>query len=382
MSAGKSIPVPPPNTKNIALGIILCVYILFGLYTHQIFVHTNPDYDFHFYETALTKALSGADPYDLRKIGPAFLYPSPSLFIIEAFDVFSNPTVRFYLFLAVNLIVLLFMIRQISAHFGYSLRDVWFWFPLTFFFAPVLACLRAGQINLITEFGIVLFFISVLPWLSALGLVLAIITKVTPVAFLFYSFIRKDVRTILYSLIILTTVIFAAGLRYGFATYPTFFDVFRDLLKIYGITQNSQSFTSKVWMVFQPTFAPPIFHRLFLLYLGILVLGSGVLAFKTKDTIPLFVVLGLAITVSPNVMWYHHYVFLLPPLLIWMAWQKLENKLVLWIITGLLIVQIDYYFLTTGLLIHLFVQLSVLRIVYQQYSKLQMSESLRSISTV
>ena len=370
------------NTNKIALGLILCIYIIFGLYTHSIFIRTEPAYDFQLYERALSKALSGSDPYDIRDIGPAFLYPPASLFVIEAFSISSNASLRFYVVLFVNVAVMLFMIRQIAHYFGYSIREVWFWVPLAFCFAPLLATLQVGQINLITEFGIMLFFVAAAPWLAALGLVLASITKVTPVAFLFYSLVRRDVKTILYSVLFLVALTLLAGLHYGFSTYATYWDVFTDLLQTSALTQNSQSFESKVWMVFQPDFSPTLFHRFFLLYMGILVLLSGYLAAKTHDSVPLFIILGLVIPVTPNVMWYHHYVFLLPPLLIWMAWQKLDMKVVLWIMTGLLIIQVDYYFLTTGFLIHLFVQLSILRVIYQQYSTLKAMRALTGLPAV
>jgi hypothetical protein len=302
--------------------------------------------------------------------------------VIEAFNLLPDPSLRYYAVLLVNLAIMLFLIRQIAVYFGYGTRDVWFWFPLGFFFAPLLATLHLGQINLITEFGIILFFVTATPWLAAFGLSLATITKVTPVAFLFYSLIRRDWKTIIYSVIFLTIAILLAGWRYGFSTYATYWDVFRNLLQTIALTQNSQSFESKVWMAFQPDFSPALVHRFFLLYMGILVLWSGYFAAKTRDAVPLFIVLGLVIPVSPNVMWYHHYVFLLPPLLIWMAWQKLEMKLSLWILTGLLIIQVDYFFLTTGLLIHLFVQLSILRLIYQQYSKLKEVTSLPGLPAV
>jgi hypothetical protein len=194
--------------------------------------------------------------------------------------------------------------------------------------------------------------------------------------------VRRDVRTILFSFLFLAMIALAGGYRFGFDTYGTYFDVFRDLLGIFGLTQNSQSFEAKVWMVFQPDISPAFLHASFLVYQGLLVLASGILAIKMRDSVPLFIVLALAVAVSPNIMWYHHYIFLLPPLLVWMAWWKLKKEQVLWVITGMLIVQIDYYFLTTGLLIHLFVQLSILRVLAQQYSKLRMSEPARSISVV
>lgn len=380
MTSNITAPTLKPN--KIALGLILCIYIIFGSYTHLIFLNTHPAYDFRFYERALARALSDLDPYDVREIGPAFLYPPPALFVIEAFDLSSNATARFYLVLVINLSVMLLILRAIYTHFGYQVRDVWFWFPLTFFFAPFLATLHLGQINLITEFGIVLFFVAAAPWLAALGLVLAGITKVTPVAFLFYSLVRRDWKTILYTVLFLAVVIVAAGLRYGFSTYATYGDVFSDLLQVIGLTQNSQSFEAKVWMVFQPDFSATQFHRLFLLYMGALVLFSGYFAAKTGDAVPLFVILGMVIAVSPNVMWYHHYVFLLPPLLTWMTWDRLDMKTILWVMTGLLIIQVDYYFLTTGFLIHLFVQFSILRVIYQQYSKLREARLLTGATTV
>ncbi|HEX2992554.1 MAG TPA: glycosyltransferase family 87 protein, partial [Anaerolineales bacterium] len=322
----------------------------------------------------------GADPYDIRDIGPAFLYPPPALFVIEAFNVSESPDVRSLLFLGTNIAVILFILHSIHTHFGYSAREVWFWYPLVLFFAPFLATLHLGQINLITGLGIVLFFTAMLPWLAAMGLALAVITKITPVAFLFYSIVRRDRQTLLYTLLALGLVVAASLLRYGWPLHITYLDVFRDLLDVLPISQNSQSFVSKVWMVFQPSISPSIVQRVFLLYLGLLVLASGILAYRTGDSVPLFIVLGLAVAASPNVMWYHHFVFLLPPLLIWMAWQNLEMGLVLWVIAGLLVVQIDYYYLTTGFLSHLFVQFSILRVIIQQYSKLRVSEMARSVS--
>lgn len=380
MSSGT--PDAHANRRPLALGILLCAYILFGLYNHLIFVQTRPDYDFQFYEAALAKAQGGADPYDIRDIGPAFLYPPPALFVIEAFNVSETPGVRSLLFLAANIAVILFIMHSIHAHFGYSAREVWFWYPLVLFFAPLLATLHLGQINLVTGLGIVLFFTATLPWLAATGLALAVLTKVTPAAFLFYSIVRRDRQTLLYTLLALVVVATASLLRYGWPLHVTYLDVFRDLLDVLPISQNSQSFVSKVWMVFQPSISPSIVQRGFLLYLGLLVLASGILAYRTGDSVPLFIVLGLAVAVSPNVMWYHHFVFLLPPLLVWMAWQNLEKGLILWVITGMLVIQIDYYFLTTGFLSHLFVQFSILRVIGQQYSTLRVSETARGVSVM
>jgi hypothetical protein len=68
---------------------------------------------------------------------------------------------------------------------------------------------------------------------------------------------------------------------------------------------------------------------------------------------------------SPNILWYHHYVFFLLPLLIWMTWQRQNNLVMLWCLTGMLIIQFDYFLLTGGLLIHLFGHFSILALLFQ-----------------
>lgn len=361
--------------------IILSVYILVGLSTAQILISIKPRYDFHIYENALTKTLAASDPYDIRELGPAFIYPPPALFVIEVFDFLIPTVLRKIVFLIINILILVLIILKLGAYFGYSIRETWFWFPLGFFFAPYFATVQVGQINLVTELGVLIFFVSTVPIIAALALVLAIITKLTPLAFLFYSLVTKNGRVIVYSLITLALILAASLADYGINVHLTYFDVFKHLLVYFPIAQSSQSFVSKVWMVSTPSIHPSLFQRIFMVWLALLVLSSGYLAAKSRDAIPLFIVLGLTITISPNIMWYHHYVFLLLPLFTWMAWQKLDQRLVFWIMTGMLITQIDYYFLTTGFMIHLFVQFSILCVVYQQYSKLRLSQSLSNALT-
>ncbi len=359
------------KSSQIAIGVLLIVYVLAGIQTHLIFRHTSPDYDFVFYENALTKALAGSDPYDVREIGPAFLYPPPALFIVESLDLLRNPVVRRQFFAGVNLAFLLLIILSVGRYFGYSMKRIWFWFPLAFFFAPAMQTVELGQINLVSEMGILLFFVSGSSIFAALGWALGTVTKVTPAAFLVYSLVKRDIKTVLLSLVVLAIALTASVQHYGLQPHLTYLDVFAQLLDTFPVSQNSQSFVSKILVNFSSDISPVLIQRMYMLYLGSLVLASSIISVRSRDAVPLFVVLGLATTVSPNVMWYHHYVFLLAPLFVWMGWRKLEQNLVLWIIIGLLVIQLDYYFLTTGLLIHLFVQCSILWILLQQYEGLR-----------
>lgn len=359
------------KSSQIAIGVLLIVYVLAGIQTHLIFRHTSPDYDFVFYENALTKALAGSDPYDVREIGPAFLYPPPALFIVESLDLLRDPVVRRQFFAGVNLAFLLLIILSVGRYFGYSMKRIWFWFLLAFFFAPAMQTVELGQINLVSEMGILLFFVSGSSIFAALGWALGTVAKVTPAAFLVYSLVKRDLKTVLLSLVVLAIVLTASVQRYGLQPHLTYLDVFAQLLDTFPVSQNSQSFVSKILVNFSSDISPVLIQRMYMLYLGSLVLASSIISVRSRDAVPLFVMLGLATTVSPNVMWYHHYVFLLVPLFVWMGWRKLEQNLALWIIIGLLVIQLDYYFLTTGLLIHLFVQCSILWILLQQYEGLR-----------
>jgi hypothetical protein len=52
--------------------------------------------------------------------------------------------------------------------------------------------------------------------------------------------------------------------------------------------------------------------------------------------------------------------------LVWMAWSRLDRRVVIWCLAGLLIVQFDRRFPPHGLLIHLFGHLSLLAVLAWQ----------------
>jgi len=72
--------------------------------------------------------------------------------------------------------------------------------------------------------------------------------------------------------------------------------------------------------------------------------------------------------IAPNIMWYHHYVFALLPLFIWIAWSRFHPIVVLWCFLVLNIIQLDRWFLTHGLLAQLCVHLTILGILAWQIS--------------
>lgn len=389
------------RARIILIGLGLFLYLTFGLYTELRFTQRRPipEYlleDFNYYQRGLTNALEGRDPYEIRDIGPAFLYPPPALLIIETFSYISPFLLRASVYILINIVLLLIMTYGIAHHYGYSVNRVWYWFPLVLGFAPFLELLHIGQINMITQFGIFLMFLgeASLPLLSGSGLGLAIVTKLTPVVFLGYLLVRRRFKVIIVTTGIVLLLSLLALARYGpqpFLSYP---GVLQRLLSEFPLGTNSQSLVAKLAIANTPEFQrflqqlppgwqPPLLqlalsltasiqaiHTGLTIYLTLIVVLSGIATLFLKEREPFFIVVALAMMLAPNILWYHHYVFILLPLLMWMAWSRLNRRVILWCLAGLFIIQVDRQYLTYGLLIHLFAHISLWLILGQQIGQL------------
>lgn len=380
-----------PLLRRLVVMMGLGIYLTLGIYTELSFSHSLPIpdgvfQDFKFYERALQDALVGQDPYAERSIGVAYLYPPPALLVVEIFHTVRPFLLRVAVYSVVNFFLLGILIYGIARRYGYSVNAIWYWFVLCFGFAPFYELLHIGQINVITLFGIFLLFLhaSAFPLLAGVGLSLAVATKVTPLLFVWYLAVARRWRALLYTGIALGVLLLISGLRYGFSPMLTYPDVFLGLLREFPLGINSQSLVAKIAVAETPalprllTLTPsPLqgvaetffwfatahvetIHRGLTLYILALIGVSGLLTHLDRSAHePLFIITALGMTLSSNIMWYHHYVFLLLPLLVWMGWSRLKPSVVLWCFVGLLIVQFDRRLPPYGLLIHLFGHLSM-----------------------
>jgi len=348
--------------------------------------------DFGHYERALSSTLMGEDPYEIRRIGPAYLYPPPALLAVEVFSYIQPFSLKVAVYTVTNILLLVVMIRGIARFYGYSLSQTWYWFVLGLGFAPFLELLHIGQINQITQFGIFLLFWgeALLPIWASTGLTLAILTKVSPLLLLGYLIVLKRYMVLSMTVVFILLFSFLAALRYGIAPFITYIDVFRGLLRIIPLGTNAQSLMAKlaisneIWfrdaLLYMPTEIASWIFELFSLLtqnyrsislfltiytLSILVISGILTRLGRLDREPFFIITVFGMIFSSNVMWYHHYVFVLLPLFIWIGWQKLKPIVVLWCFVGLLIIQIDRSLPPYGLLIHVWAHLSLLLLLGQ-----------------
>jgi hypothetical protein len=376
----------PPLTRNAIIALFLLAYLTAGINTElkQVDLFPIPEHllqDQVYYNRALRAALEHKDPYANRTIGTAYLYPPQALLIIEAFSLLQPFFLRVAIHTVLNLALLALIVHGIARYYGHPPEKIWYWYVLAFGFAPFLELLHIGQINIITMFGIFMLFIWEVksPVLSGVGLSLGAMTKVSPLLFVAYLLVHKRYKVIVAAAVAIVVFSVLSILRYGLGPLLTYPDVFRGLLQQFLLTPNSQTLAAKLAVANYPEFqqllsrlpqalSQPlaalvaalsaeyrIVQRTYVLYILLVLVLSAWLTLRGKQPRePLFILTCLGMMLAPNILWYHHYVFMLLPLLIWMGWRGLDISVVAWCCFLLLIVQIDRRVPPYGLAIHLF----------------------------
>jgi hypothetical protein len=387
-----------PLTLQILLGLYLFIYLTSGIYTELKLITLKPlpedlFQDYRIYERAVNDALKGNNPYEIQKIGSGFLYAPPALLIIDFFQLIKDPDIRKAVFITINFAFIIVIAYGIAKYYGLKTQKIWYWYILCLGFAPFLELIHIGQINVITMFGIFLMFVLVQksPYFSGLGLGMAIISKITPVFFMGYLLVNRKFKIILTTFVVIALLTGLAILRYGLTPILEYPKTFLWLMNQFHLTINSQSLVAKLAIANTVQFEraitlvpelikPPIIglftfftnqyiliQRILTIYIMLVIAISCILTYiKKLPGEPLFIVTALGMMISPNIAWYHHYVFILLPLLIWMGWRGLNWKVVSWCLIGLLIVQLDRRLLTSGLLIHIFSHTSIIILLYWQ----------------
>jgi len=362
---------------SLSLAVFLVIYVAGGIYTlvQQVLALPFPlsiFMDYNFYSQALARALSGSDMYAIREIGPAFLYPPPALLFVDALNFIPGGFAQGSLFAVLDVLMAASLVSLICKKYSISPKKTAIFFAISLAFAPFLLTVELGQINMLTQFGLGLLFVFALtvPWLAGLGFALAIVTKVTPLFFLAFLAATKNFKVLLWSMISLAGFAVLASLRYGIQPFFTYVDVFRSMTNILPLGANGQSLAARI-SIFGLGSNLAMIQLGVTFYLLIIILLSAWQTYRGGRPEAMFIVTALAMMLTPNILWYHHYVFFLLPLLGWMAWQRQNNTVMVWCLVGMLTTQFDYFLLTGGLLIHIFGHLSILAVLYQSVRKEQ-----------
>ncbi len=372
---------------RILLLLGLGIYVFSGLYTELWFMHKGPlpEFfleDFHFYERALWDTLAGGETYGVMEIGPAYLYPPQALLVVELFAWLPRPVVQIAAFITANIFLWAGMLYLLMKERGSTPEQLLFVLILGFTFSPFYEILHIGQINLITLLGVFLLFFyeRQRPIVAGAGLALAIVTKVTPIFFVGYLVIRKRWKILLVCLAAILLISGVALLRYGPAPFVAYPKMFTHMLGEIPDNFYSQAFFRRVqrflsheqiqafvaagpsWMSVMVdglynfiTQNLALLQRLLVIYIALMLVAGGLLTYFGKlPREPLFIMVLIGMNLSPNIMWYHHFIWLFFALLLLLLWQNFKPGVLAWVMIVLIVIQIDRFALpTSGLLIHL-----------------------------
>ncbi len=359
-----TISVQRRTLLNASIVVGVLIFMTVGMMTELRLAEGMPlpsgmFFDFKVYSRALNDARNGVDPYGVQNIGLGYLYPPPSLLFLEPFTI-SPYHAQIGFFIAVNILLVAGMVVLLIHHFGYRLDQLWWWLPIALIFSPFLEVLQVGQVNVLTMFMLCLVFIwqEKRPFCAGIALGIAILIKLSPFLLVGYFLVTRDGRALLGTVASVIVFGFITGARYGFNLFISYSEMVQWLLAQFP---ESQSLVSRLvwhgWL--SPDWMQVAQQALTLYMLGVL-LVSGLLTVITRSKTPTFITFCLVMVIYPNVMWYHHFAVVLLPMLLWMGWARLRIPAVVWCIFVLMIIQLDRFQLTQGLIAHGVLHASIL----------------------
>ena len=323
------------NIKHlrIVILILLAIYSIFQLLIlhNQALAFRYAIYwrlDFDIYYDAVQAAQAGQSAYFPYGIGTSYLYPPATLSLLSLFAFIgqSKQTAMMLWVIANCLAYILSIILALNLLSKQSMTIQTGIVILFIFFSPFLEMVLVGQISALMTLALVLTFHfseKQQPLGAGISLAAAITMKFTPIVFLAYFFVLRRYREMAVTIIALAVFHGIAWLQFG----P---QVFRDYVAIFSHVSSesalalplNRSFTSTFRFVF-PELAGRFslntvgwYQKGLIAVIGGVVLGS--LWFQNTPTLRqlVFGIVTVLMTVASPLLWNHHNVFLIYPLLL------------------------------------------------------------------
>lgn len=299
--------------------------------------------DFYIYYEALGKAQARQNPYQPLEIGVSFLYHPFALTFLSLFAPFEYRTaLTLWLFLGVvawgiSFYVLMKLTRQAASEARQDLlQQRWFIVVvgLVFFsFAPFWENLHVSQINTFVILALVLsFYFSETNHLNWAGvwLAIAVALKTSPIILLLYFATVRKYRVIFVCIISLSLLTLLPLAQFGWLSLNGFIEIIPLLSAKVHLSLNNQSIIALAYRAIDtltgitPGDGWAVIQRLAMVSLSLLFFWVGFT--KTSNTksfrFCLYGAFVTTMTLSSPLVWYHHSMFLLIPLLSLLSYNK------------------------------------------------------------
>jgi hypothetical protein len=319
--------------KKVAIGAALAAYLAAGVFAEYwlgTLKSTGLGQDFYIYYQAYREAQDGGNPYVPYKIGQSFIYHPSALTFVSPFVVTEKgplPYIIWSVLSTVAWIAAIIVTLRVSRDDGLNGRTVSLILFLFLGFAPFFENLHVGQIDSF----VVLFLCLSLHWaehrrdtLAGLVLALAILLKLTPLLFLAYFAALRRYRVAVTAILALFLLNVVTVIQFSPRVLVQFWDTLPQLLAEVHPSPYNQSFLSiafqalRRWELTKLDRAIALAHRVVMAVLLSSALAAGLFLNEEAQDRPLrralYNLLLAAMVFSSSLVWYHHYLFLLLPL--------------------------------------------------------------------
>lgn len=314
------------------------LYWLLALYSEYWFgivVHTRIGQDFFIYYNAYANALSGGNPYLPYHIGESFVNHPFVLSIVSLFAWHQDKISALLLWMGASLVCLFVVIKCIlDLAQTYLKKDVITNQKVLFStglailigFGPFLETMHTGQINIFALLSILLMYYyaeSNQPVLSGIFLSLAIALKTSPVIFVLYFLSLRNYRLLVSCALSFLLLGAIPTIQFSSDIIPSFLTFLSQLGSEIHPSRNNHSILALATRVF-PKIGLQGYDAMLTIghkFAGLIVVGA--MLFPNVTVRPSqslrfcqFALLLLAMTLFSPLVWYHHSMFLIVPIVL------------------------------------------------------------------
>jgi hypothetical protein len=324
------------SVRTLLMIFLLAAYAAVGVHRQAVILQDKPlpeflMEDYNCYGRAWARWHGGQSPYADQNVGStAFLYPPQSLLIVGGFEAIRSLPAKFALYSTLSLLALAAVVALALRASRTPPGDPRAWVAalLAFGFAPVGTSLLLGQVNILVACALAAgyFLADRHPRIAGAAIALGAAIKVTPV-FLLVLFLRRRYLSLWLSFAGTSAALAGAtALIVGVTPFREFLSIAHKMNETFpvGFT-GSLSFINTIYLLGGKFGAlhdgwEPIGQHIYSLVLLGIVLAAAFLTRDGRRRDLLFAMVSLAITVMPNVLWYHHFVFVLPAMFaLWLS---------------------------------------------------------------
>ena len=282
----------------------------------QFKVNTHLPSDIHIYLDAGYGAVNNQNPYQPFEIGSSFIYPPTALLLFSPLGKVKYP---FETWTAINIVsFLLAVIFTFKASGIQIANSEWKIIAIgALFYAPFWEQVTIGQVNSLALLGITAFILGVTDqrfnWLGDFGLAVAISIKISPIILFAYPLLCGDWQRLFRISLSLLILIMLSILFFGIPPWLDFLKIMPEIAKGYPGMNNEIVDTLVKWMTGSntPEWTKSAFSIFFLASWI-----AAILLTRNKTNKATLLSFGVVVmTISSSLIWYHHLVFLLAPII-------------------------------------------------------------------